>query len=174
MNRRLIVLVTLLAVLLGGIAAWSSSYLAGERDRALEAEKNLQQAQQMVQQIQQLNKQPAVVREREQLQTETIALVESAARLAGISVSNYAHEKPRRVGDTAYKEASIQIMLRKVTMRQLVQMVHRLMASTALQARSVRLSAPRQDQVGDQWNVDLVLSYLIYEPLTGSEVGARP
>ena len=166
MNRRFVILLALLATVLGGIAAWSWSYLAGERDRALEAERDLQRGRQMVQQIRQLSKQPAVVREREQLQTETIALVESAARLAGISVSNYAHERPRRVGDTAYKEASIQIMLRKVPLKQLVQMVHKLMATTALQARSVRLSAPRQDEGGDPWNVDLVLSYLIYEPST--------
>jgi acetolactate synthase small subunit len=172
MDRRLIILLSLLTVLLGGMAAWSWSYLAHERHSALEARQDLQRGRQMVQQIQELSKQPAVVREREQLQTETIALVESAARLSGLSdrsVRQYAHEKAARVGDTPYKEANTRVTLRNVTMHQLVRMIHKLMETTALQARSVRLSAPRQDEVGDQWNVDLVLSYLIYEPATAGE-----
>ena len=169
MNRRMSVLMSVLGGLLALVAVGGYQYMASQRDAALAAEEDMLKCGQLAARIKQFgaSSRPFTVAAQERHAEEIIGQVEEAAVFAGIapdSLTKIAPEPSVQVGQTVYKETPTHIYLQKVTLKQLVGLLHRLLtAEIGLNVKSVHLSAPREDTT-DRWTVDLVLTYLIYSP----------
>jgi hypothetical protein len=106
--------------------------------------------------------------DRKRLDTEMTGLIAAAVTSAGIKeTARTSSGAPQPLGKTAYQEMATQVMLRDVTLSQLVSMMHTLAGGEAgLQIKSLQLSAPRDSVTGDRWMADMVVTYLIYVPET--------
>ena len=168
MNRRRIILIGVAACLLIAAIVWSCRRLANARRAALAAEENLAACRGMVAQIGRHNQRPAMASDHERLAAETTGRIERAAKAARVdarSLVRITPEPARRVGDTAYKEKPTSVLLKGVTLKQLVGLMHRLSSDRrGLAARSIRIAAPRAEDTGATWNAELTLTYLIYDP----------
>lgn len=167
-SRRLILELVLLAVGLSAGAAWSAVRLASARQAAHAAAKDLQTCRELAGQIVRLRDRPAVADVREMQAAETATLIERAAAAAKIpaaqSLVSITPETPRRIGESAYKEAPTQVLLRGIGLRQVVAFLCAISAEgSGLRPRSLRLSASREDSAG-QWAAEVTVSYLIYAP----------
>jgi len=176
MTRRLVILVAALGGLLAVSAAWSYAYMVSERNAALTAEADRDDCLRMARRGRELSTRPTLATERERLASEITGLIEKAAQTAGLtpeSLSRITPEPPRRLGDTAYKEKPTQVFLKRVTLMQVVTLVHSLLeADAGLHANSIRLTVPREDEAAGHWNAELVLTYLIYDPPRPEKEGA--
>ena len=80
-----------------------------------------------------------------------------------------ASELPRSVGETAYREMPTNLVLRDVTLRQVVRFLLAMSADNSpLQARALRLSSPRDSGGDTQWTAELTLTYFTYSPNSGT------
>ena len=95
-------------------------------------------------------------------------MIEQAARGASIAAKSLVRITPtaaQRIGESVYKEKPTQVWLQAVTLRQLVDLASaEALREAGLNVESIRVTAPPDGREGDQWNVDLVLSYLVYDP----------
>ena len=168
MTRRTTVLFTLLAALLAGLAVWNCRFMTEKRRARSVALADLQRCRQIVWKIAALRRRPSMACDEERLSAETIGLTEQAAKSAGIrtdKLTRITPAPPRRLGDTVYKEKPTQVLLKNVTLEQLVGMLYSLAGGEkGLHPKSLRLTAPRADDCGETWNAELVLTYLIYDP----------
>ncbi len=168
MRRRTAVLTLVLAALLGLWLGGSLRHLAAARGRALAASEDLAECRRLADRIRLLRDRSRLAEDRERVPEQTTGRIEAAAKSAGISAARLVRISPepaRRVGETAYKEKPTRVLLRKVTLKQLVAMVHGLTRGEGmLRAKSLRLTAPSRNATDDLWDAELVLVYLIYEP----------
>jgi hypothetical protein len=122
----------------------------------------------MVGQIQALRRRPALAAQNQRASAETIGLIEKSGQAAGITATKLVQispEGPRRLGDTVYTEKPTRILLKNVTLQELTALTHRIVTDeNRLNAKSMRISAPTADDPGLMWTVELVLTYLIYDP----------
>lgn len=177
MTRRLLFELSVLSIALFVGVAWAAFRLSAAKNDMRSAEDDIRICRKLATQITELRERPSVAGTRERQTSETATEIERAAAVAKIEVAqslvSISPELPRRVGDTAYKEAPTQIVLTGITLRQLVAFLSALaMADNGLQARSLRLTAPRDD-LGDRWTVDVTVSYLIYAPRTADSALER-
>jgi hypothetical protein len=169
MTKRVLTLLLALAVVLLLATVWGYRYMEEQRLAAAKAESDLADCRIAAGDIRQCRDKPAQAAERERGPGEMNALIEKAAQASGITVADsldrITPQSPRPVPDTVYREQPTGVVLRKVTLRQLVPFLHSLLTSgTGLRAKSIHLSAPREEELGDRWTADLLLSYLIYDP----------
>jgi len=166
-KRRKTLLAALIALLLA-TTGWSWSVLADSRADALRCGDELARCVDLADRIQTSKARPVMAADQERLATETTGLIESAARQAGMGAGNLVRispEAPRRVDESPYKQKPTRIFMKKVSLKQLVGMVHRLgQGPSPLVADSLRLTAPEAGDTGDLWAAELVLTYLIYDP----------
>lgn len=151
-------------VLLAAATAYSR---LGRMQRAAEASReDLQTCRKLVDDIKELEGRPAVASEQEKRESETTARIEQAAKDAGIrEITSIAYQEKQRIEKTSYKKKPIRVSLKHVTTRQLVTMLHSLkMSDQPLRAETISLDAPDEKGTADIWNVDMVLTYWIYEP----------
>jgi len=178
MRRSRLALLVILAGLLAVTAAWSYGHMVGERNGAAAAAVDLVECRRLAREIRQFSARPALAAERERLASEITGLVERAAQAAGIPpdcLSRIAPEPPRRLGDGVYKEKPTQALLRKVTVRQVVTFVHGLLTSDpGLRVPSIRLTAPREDEMEGRWAAEVIVTYLIYDPPRTEKQGGLP
>ena len=176
MKRSRLVLVVTLVALLTATAAWSYGLMVSGQGEAAAAEADLVECQRLAGEIRQSSARPALAAERERLASEITGLVERAAQAAGItpdSLGRIAPEPPRRLGDSVYREKPTQVLLRKVTLRQVVTFVHSLLSSDpGLRAPSIRLTAPHEGEAADRWAAEVAVTYLIYDPSRTDKRGA--
>jgi hypothetical protein len=169
MTKRVLILLVALA---GGLllaAGWGYRYMDEQRLSAAKAEGDLADCRIAAQEILECRERPALAADRERGPGEVHSLIERAAAASGIvakdSLERISPQAPRPVGDTAYREQDTEVSLRKVTLQQLVSFLHGLLTSgSGLRAKSIHLSTPRDEELGDRWTVELTLSYLIYDP----------
>ncbi|NQU74909.1 MAG: hypothetical protein HQ546_01175 [Planctomycetes bacterium] len=168
MNRRKAILLALMGSVLATVVLWRGSTYVESRTAALAAEKDLAACQELAAKIERFNQHPPVATEQEQLADQTNALIESAAKSVGIdakSLIRITPEPPRRLDDTAYKEKPTHVLLRKVTLEQLVGFIHKMLGvQQGFNAKSIRLSAPEPQDTGPLWTAEITLTYLIYDP----------
>ena len=73
---------------------------------------------------------------------------------------------PQRIEDTAYKEKPTRVLLKDITLQQLVRLLHAVASGDRrLHPKSLRIAAPRRDNTGPLWTAEIELTYLIYAPL---------
>jgi len=168
MMRRRAVLVAILLVLLAGTAGTAFHRLRRARAAAIGARSGLAACHRLAARIERLRREPAVADDRERVQAETSGPVERAAEAAGISPDRLVRITPEpavRLGDSAYKEKPVRVLLRRVGLRQVIETVHRLARGDGgLRVKALRLSAPGTDATSNEWTAEVVLTYLIYEP----------
>jgi len=167
MNRRTIQLL-ILAGLLAISALWSYRKMAGQQHAAKLAAADLAECRKAADQIEALRCRPALAQQNQRESAETIGLIEKSAKAAGLTDATLLRtvpEQPLRLGDTVYLEKPTRVQLKNVSLVQLVEMVHRIVTDkNRLHAKAMRISAPSAEDTGALWNVELVLTYLIYEP----------
>ena len=167
MNRRLTILLCALALLLLGLTIWAGLTLVHARRDALSASADLRKCFEMSARIEDYRTLPAMASDGERMSGETTGLITAAAKAAGIPTEKVVRidpDSPARLGDSVYKEKPTQVLLRDVTLSQVAGLLHAASSSQlSLRPLSVRMSAPRND-TGATWTVELVLSYLIYDP----------
>ena len=168
MRHRRQILFAVLAVSLFIAAVWSYQSMADNRRTAFRARRGLERCQNLAAKIQTHRTRPSMASEHERLASETTGIIEHAARSAGISpasITRITPEPQRRVGDTVYKEKPTQVLFKNVTLKQIVATSHALAGGEKrLHPKSLRLSAPRDEDTGNLWTAEMVLTYLIYDP----------
>lgn len=170
MTRRMLIMLAVLGAMLVLTAGWTYQYMMAGRSSAVAASDELADGLSMMAQIDQISRQPRLAADREKLSTETTSLIEAAAEAAGIdkgaSLRRFSYPAPRRLGNSAYKEMSTQVQLQSVSMKQLVDLASApSLQEAVLNVESIRISAPRESDDADNWNAELVLTYLVYDPL---------
>ncbi len=168
MTRRSVLLLSLLAALLVISTAWAWGRMVSQRDAAALARRNLWQVRRDAEMIRLHHERPAVALDSERLVSETTRLIEQAALEAGIEPEHLSRINPgpaAALGRSAYLEKPTQVLLLNVTLEQVITFAHHLAgAEGGLTTRSIRLSAPRYETDDTLWTVDLVFTYLIYDP----------
>jgi len=157
---------------------WAHSRLTNASHAADQAATDLAECRKLALQIGEIKDRPRVAGEQEKLAGETTAMIDVAATAAGITARQLiriAPESPQRLGETVYKEKPIAVLLRGVTLRQLVHMGHALLApNPGLRIKTMRLSAPTPDDTTDKWTAELTITYLLYDPQTTVARASRP
>jgi len=168
MNKRQTVLIAVLAAMLAVAAAWTYDEMATQRQAAHNAAADLASCRQLAEKIQEYTKIPTFALEGSTQDNTITGAIESAARTADIDPScldRIMPERPRRLGDTVYKETPTHVLLKNVTLKQLVTLIHTATADgQGLAARAIRINAPRPEDTGPLWMAELTLTYLIYDP----------
>jgi hypothetical protein len=166
MTRRTIQLLVL-AALLAISALWSYRKMSSQQQAARLAEADLAECRGAADQIEALRSRPALAMQNQRETNETIGLIERSVKAAGLTdgLIRTVHEQPMRLGDTVYLEKPTRVQLKSVSLVQLVEIVHRILTDkNRLHAKAMRISAPSAEDAGAMWNVELVLTYLIYDP----------
>ena len=175
MSRRWYRNSSLIVVLFAAIAAadlwlawtWSSSIADADA-----AESQLQECQTLATQIENLRAAPVVVEEEARTTASFNRRCESAAATTGLktdAIVEIVPSVPRRVDDTSYQEQVTSVELRRVTLKQLVEValaIRRLDAGLHVSSLALRVP-PGEDKangVNEMWNVQLALTTYIYAP----------
>ncbi len=166
--RRQLVLWGILMTLLVCADLWAWGMLASSRSSAQRAQSDSLRCRQLAGQIMQRRSRPNVAAMEELASSELASRVERAAATAQVPAAGIVRISPeptRRLGDSPYLESPTQLQLRQVTLKQLTVLLQELLKdSSALELRSLRLSAPREQETGPQWNVEAMICHLVYSP----------
>lgn len=139
-QRPVVLLLGLLVVSLLA-AGWAYQQLSVQYDAARAAASDWSHAEHVGEQIRQLRLRPVIAGEQELQQAELAKRIESAARGAQMSSTQVVRiwpETARRVGQTSYKEKPTQLLLRSMTLRQLVTFLQALSVDPVETAPAVR------------------------------------
>lgn len=172
-----IVLLGLLAV----AAGWSVRSMQQQRSGMETAAEALHEAGHYADRIARLEHQPQRAGARRMPVNQLTQMIEQCVEAAGIEPGRLDRvwpEPPRRLGDSPYQESVTRILLRRVTLEQLIELLRAIdRAEQRLTVSMLRLTAPRGvddlEQPGPgYWTVELNISYLIYAPRGDDRAGA--
>ncbi len=165
---RIMIFAGLLAFIAVLVSGWSYSGMSDSRAAAIAAADDLVACHRLVGQIRRLRDQPTVADSYEPQQHELTRRIEGAAQQAQISIGSLDRiwpEPAMYVADTPYKKHATQVVLRGITLQQIVTLIHTLESQEGgPRLTRVRLASPRDDATGNLWNVEATLTYLIYTP----------
>lgn len=169
MTRREGLLFAALMILLAVAVGWIYGRMAAARTAAAEMQRNTAQCRRYAEDIESSRQRPAIATEDLRIAEDITRIVEETALAHGIAADAILRIDPdqpaRRVGDTVYREKPTEIIFKGVTLEQLTGTVHAIVSGQErLEARSIRLRAPRRQDTGRRWDVELVLTYLVYDP----------
>lgn len=167
-DHRSLTLLALLAVLLLVFTAWNYSRLADHRSMAFAAVEETRDCHRLAAQINSLQSQPAQAGSAELQVTELTRGIEQSANQAQIQLDHLIRIWPQpaaRINDSPYKAKSTQVLLKGVSLPQVVRFLHALETQDAgPRTTRLRLKAPdNQDAVGT-WTVEATLTHVIYAP----------
>jgi hypothetical protein len=149
-------------------AAMSWGKLDDARRAAIAAAADLDDSARCAQKIQECRGRPVMAADHQKLDAEMASTIEKCAGAAGVDkkqIVRITHDPAQRYMDTAYKEKPTQVILRDVSLKQLVIFLHGILSGElGLQAKTMRLSAPSVDDAGAAWEAELTLTYMIYDP----------
>ena len=150
------------------VTLWFSGYLADSRATAQAAIDDARQCARFVADIRNLRHQPSLAESQELQLQELTQRIESAAKQSRISLDSLVRiwpEPAKRVGDMPYKRKPTQVLFHRVTLPDLVGFLQHLSNQDAgPRVTRIRLTAPRGQEMGDQWSAEVTLTYLIYAP----------
>ena len=137
-----------------GAAAWGWFLLADASASATAAAQDARSARLLVERIEALRRTTAAVAASPQDDLrQRIARAATAAGVAQNGLEAIEEQPVSRSGDGAYQERPTRIVLRQVTLRQVVTFFHSLTAGApAYHARELRLTAPREQERGGHWS----------------------
>jgi len=165
MSKRITIELALLIGLLAAVVAWSYGRMADQRAAAGAAQADLGACRNMAARFKGLDRRSELPTDPARFEAEATGRIERAAKNAGVAAGPELidPEPARRVADTPYKAKPTLVLLRDVTLGQLVRFVHPLIAD-GLHADFIRLSAPRADDTTDTWSAEVTFTYLYYDP----------
>jgi len=166
----------LLGVLVAGLLAatlWSYTLLAASRASAATAIDDHDACQRLASSIESLQQGRLPQDFMDQPLNELVRRIEMSAQSSLIPTQSLVRiwpEPERRIGNTPYKQKPTQILLRNVTLKQLITFLYRLTADgLGLQIPSIRLTAPRDNEAGSLWTTEITATYLSYDPIPTSD-----
>jgi hypothetical protein len=143
--------------------------LDAARDRSVHAIQDAALCQHLADRIIALQSKPAIAGSAALAQDNLSRRIEAAVRGAGVAGEDLASiepDPPVRAGDSPYLEKPTSVQLRNVSLQQLARLLCQLAADgSGLRIKSLRLTAPPEEQTGNLWSVEFTLTYLIYSPL---------
>lgn len=167
-----------LLVLLGILALAASARKQAAKDRAVQAQADVAAVAGVLQEIDRLKNRPSLAGAQEIQLSELARQIEQSAVAAGVLQANIIRIYPdpdRRLGESPYVEKPTQLMVKNVTMQQATTLCLTLKQKIpGLWVKSLRLSAPRGGEGGDDWSVESVLSYLVYAPNAATPAAREP
>ncbi len=96
--------------------------------------------------------------------------IEQSAADAGIPMASLVRISPQpasRIGDTPYKTKSTQVLLQRVSLRQVILFHHALETQgVGLLATGLRLAAPQPSNANGLWTSESTLTHVVYSPTT--------
>lgn len=141
---------------------------------AIQAGNDLAQCQSLATYIEGLKQLPAKVGLRDMVRSELDHQLEAAAKEAGFTTTNIVSitpSSPRRVGNSVYQEKPTDVVLRELTLQQLLAFLYNVNSkNVGLCVQNIRLTAPRNQNATGHWTAQVTLSYLIYSPKTDSKL----
>jgi len=169
MRPRLLILATLGGLLM--LVLWSYGQLRASQREVQTARANQKECGLLAAEILEMKGQPVRASMQVVSSSDLFRRVENAAKSASMPIENLVLINPqpvRRIGDTDYKQQQTEMILRHVTLEQMVRFLHALTAfeDSSLSVESIRLLAPRHDAGSDKetWHAEVTLTQLIYFP----------
>jgi len=168
------------AILLGALAAIGASWarLEDARSRSLAATDKLAECQRLADEIKQLRGgaiatagEPA----RELELTRQIAQAVSDAGLPASSLDRIEHDAPRHSATGAYLEKPTRILIRGITLRQFITLLHALdRPADGLRIDRLHLTAPQDATDSKTWTAEAMLLHTVAEPRNGAKDATGP
>lgn len=176
-QRRTVWTVACMGGLLIGGVVFSFSRLANARSQADRAKAELITVQHTLEEIETLNGKPELASVDAERSAQLSRHIETVAAQAGIDPSQIKQiqtQPPRRIDSGPYLRQPTHVLIEQVTLAALVELLHDLDATgKSLQLDDLRLIAPREPLVGDRWQAEFTVSYLIYEPIETRADGSQ-
>ncbi|MEM6506255.1 MAG: hypothetical protein AAF711_12495 [Planctomycetota bacterium] len=144
------------------------------QDQAARAEQQSIEVQDLAHQIQSLSHETSIAVTHTGETQSLSGMVESTAVGCGIDADQIISinaQDARRMGQSPYYRLPTRITLEQVALPQLVDLLNQLSKADLLHIEDCRLFAPHGEVVGDTWNAEFTVAYLIYEPTQDSDDG---
>lgn len=169
-SKRSLAGIGIAAVLAIGNVLAFAEFHAGQASARAAAE-NLGECKRVADEIETLRQRPATSTLETQSVSELSKRMEEAMKFAQLPAACLIRVDPqaaRRVANTEFKQQSTSLELRGVTLKQLIQFLHKLESSQAgLQTSSLHLAAPQRpaaDTSAETWTAQVVLTSFIFAP----------
>lgn len=171
-HRHTIIWFCLLATL-SMTAMFAYGQLHSSKARSVQAKHDLALCLQLAKQIKSLSDRPHKAGSEEMQQTEITQRIEQAAIDSNIPSDRLIRiwpEAARRAGDSPYREKPTQVLLKEVTLQQMTTFFYILSTASrnSLHLKSLRITAPRNEQNSNLWTAEATLTYFIFSPVTRS------
>lgn len=156
----------LIGLLLAGVG-YSAMRFHKAEERAVRAAQQHGQVLKLAQQIQAVSRQASIAVTHTGEVQSLSGLVETTATECGIRAEQIVSinaQDARRVGQSPYSRLPTRITLEQVGLPQLVELLEKLSHADLLRIEDCRLFAPHGEVVGQTWNAEFTIAYLIYEP----------
>lgn len=156
----------LMGLLLASVAYAGLQFREAE-DRARRAGQQHSKVLELAQQIQSVSQQRSIAVTHTGEAQSLSGLVETTAADCGIKAKQVVSinaQDARRVGDSPYFRLPTRITLEQVELPKLADLLEKLSRADLLRIEDCRLFAPHGEVVGQTWNAEFTIAYLIYEP----------
>lgn len=156
----------LMGLLLASVA-YAGLQFREAQDRARRAGQQHSEVLELAQQIQSVSQQKSIAVTHTGETQSLSGLVETTATDCGIEAKQVVSinaQDARRVGDSPYSRLPTRITLEQVELPKLVDLLEKLSRADLLRIEDCRLFAPHGEVVGQTWNAEFTIAYLIYEP----------
>ena len=165
-DRRFFTGVVLVKLVLMALAFWSYGRLSDRRAAAIGAGNDAVACVRLAAGIEALSRQPTQADSKELQVRDLTRRIEQSASQAGIEMENLIRIWPQpatRISDTPYKKKSTQVLLRQVSLRQVIRFHHALETdSPGLGVTGLRLTAPRRENTNGLWSAESTLTHVVY------------
>lgn len=172
-QRRNLWMLSCLGGLLIAAAVFSYAQLAKARGHAGRAQSQVTTVVSTLHEIETLGGKPELASVDAERSAQLSRHIETVAAQAGIAPSQIERvqaQPSRRIDGGPYLRQPTQVLLRQVTLPQLLALLHDLdTEGQTLQLDDLRLIAPHDQLVGDHWRAEFTISYLVYDPVPTRE-----
>jgi hypothetical protein len=164
-RRTLVVVVTL--ALLALLAVWSLTWMLHNRSGAQAARGEADLCEQVGREIEALRGKSTMASSEASGVKEVGERIETAKGQAGLpeaAIKGVYPQQAHALGDTPYLQKATSLELAGVSLPQLTSFLYYVTDGSGLSVRDLRLRSPRSDSSDGLWDVELTLTYLIYDP----------
>lgn len=166
-GNRAVTYLGLFVAVLAAATIWCWTTLAESRDAALTAANDLTQARRSAARIEAVRR-DTVVAGGLRPERELRRRIDEAAERAGIApegLETIQDQSGRRVGNTGYEERPTQVVIHEVSLQQAVTFLHAVAGeSPGVTVKTIRLTAPREQDTADRWTAEATLTFLAQAP----------
>lgn len=176
-RRRPIILFGLMLMLLLVVVFWTAMTMQAERDAAARAAAGLEEARLIASRAASLRTRDLIAQSvsesavQDQAMAQQIASAAARAGLSGDWQRGIEPERAVRVGDTPYLQKPTVLYAQQLTLDELATLLYELTYDSPLSVSELTLKTPPGADPGRQWNADVTLTYLIYQPPTRTRGG---